>query len=58
MAESFQTRLVDAMGDLSEPSGTGTRFGRVAIIFAGVAGLVATLITIVYVDSISPIHSR
>jgi hypothetical protein len=38
------------MGDFSEPSGTGTRFGRLVVTFAGVAALLATLITFVYVD--------
>lgn len=46
------------MGDLSEPSGTGTRFGRVAIALAGVAGFIATLITIVYGATVSSVEIR
>ena len=46
------------MGDWSEPSGTGTRFGRVVVTFAGVAALLATLITFVYEDlkTMSPLR--
>ncbi len=38
------------MGDFSEPSGTGTRFGRAVVVCAGVAALLATMITFVYED--------
>lgn len=46
------------MADLSEPSGTGTRFGKVVIALAGVAGLIATLITIGYGDNVLPVELR
>lgn len=38
-----------AMGDQNEPSGTGSGFGRIVLILAGVSSLVACLLTVAYV---------
>lgn len=36
-------------GEQNEPSGTGSGFGRIVLILAGVSSLVACLLTILYV---------
>lgn len=36
-------------GEQNEPSGTGSGFGRIVLILAGVSSLVACLLTVLYV---------